>query len=104
MLKKMNITPSIIDSKTPNPKTITKKADIIISAVGKANIVKPEMIKKGVILIGVGLHKEEDGKLHGDYDEEKIKNIVSFYAPTPGGVGPVNVAMLLKNLIQDVKN
>jgi len=51
------------------------------------------------MLISVGLHKEKDGKLRGDYNEDEIKNIASFYTPTPGGVGPVNVAMLLKNLV-----
>jgi len=104
MLRKMNIEPSIIDSKTSNPEALTKKADIIISAVGKSDVVKSEMLKKGVILIGVGLSKGSDGKLHGDYDEEKIKNIASFYTPTPGGVGPVNVAMLLENLVTAAKN
>jgi len=104
MLRKMNIEPSIIDSKTKNPEALTKKADIIISAVGKSDVVRPEMIKKGLILIGVGLHRGDDGKLHGDYDEEKIKNIASFYTPTPGGVGPVNVAMLLKNLVLATEN
>src|SRR3989344_4453304 len=98
MMRKMGIEPTVIDSKTPNAETITKTADIIISAVGKPNVLKPEMLKKGVILISIGLSKGKDGKLHGDYDEEKIKNIASFYTPTPGGVGPVNVAMLLKNL------
>jgi len=101
---KMKIEPSIIDSKIKNPEEITKKADIIISAVGKPNIVKPNMIKKGVVLISIGLHKGLDGKLKGDYNEEKIKDIVSFYTPTPGGVGPVNVAMLFKNLIESAKN
>jgi methylenetetrahydrofolate dehydrogenase (NADP+)/methenyltetrahydrofolate cyclohydrolase len=104
MLKQMGIEPQVIDSKTPNKEAITKAADIIISAVGKSNVVKPEMLKKGVILIGVGLHKGNDGKLHGDYDEEKIKKIASFYTPTPGGVGPINVAMLLKNLVKAAEN
>lgn len=99
MLEKMNLNPIIIDSKTQNATEITKTADIIISTVGKSNIIKPEMIKKGVILVSIGLNKGEDGKLHGDYEEDKIKNLASFYTPTPGGVGPVNVAMLLKNLI-----
>lgn len=102
--KKMGINPTVIDSKTENPKILTKNADIIISAVGKQNIIKPEMLKKGVILISIGLHKGSDGKLHGDYDEEKIKNIASFYTPTPGGVGPVNVAVLLKNLLTACEN
>lgn len=98
MFEKMGISPQIIDSKTPNPSLITKNADIIISAVGKPNMVRGEMIKKGVILISVGLSRRNDGKLHGDYDENEIKNIASFYTPELGGVGPVNVAMLLKNL------
>ncbi|HKC14721.1 MAG TPA: bifunctional 5,10-methylenetetrahydrofolate dehydrogenase/5,10-methenyltetrahydrofolate cyclohydrolase [Patescibacteria group bacterium] len=91
---------NIIDSNTRNKTKITKKADVIISAVGKPNIIKPEMIKKGAILISIGLFKGPDGKMHGDYDEKSIKNIASFYTPTPGGVGPVNVAMLLKNLVE----
>ncbi|MBI4089742.1 MAG: hypothetical protein HY424_03505 [Candidatus Levybacteria bacterium] len=102
MFKKMNIKPTIIDSKTKNPKALTKKADIIISAVGKPNVIDSQNIKRGVILIGIGLFRGADGKLHGDFNEEAVKNIVSFYTSTPGGVGPVNVAMLLKNLIDAI--
>lgn len=100
MFRKLEIEPLIIDSKTKNPELLTKDADIIISAVGKTNVIMPENIKQGVILIGIGLHKEKNGKIIGDYDEKKIKNIASFYTPTPGGVGPINVAMLLKNLVK----
>lgn len=106
-LRKLGIKPEIIDSKTPNPQLLTKTADIIISCVGKPNVIQPENIKKdlpagrqGVILISVGLYREEDGKLHGDYDEEEIKDIAAFYTPTPGGVGPVNIACLLENLVK----
>ncbi len=98
-LRKIGIQPLIIDSKTMSHELFTKNADIIISAVGKENILNSKMVKKGTILIGVGLHKGLDGKLHGDYEEKDIKDITSFYTPTPGGVGPVNVAMLLENLI-----
>lgn len=104
MLKDMGIEPEVIDSKTTNPKEIAKKADILISTVGKSNIVKPEMLKKNVILVSVGLHRAEDGKLHGDYEEDEIKHIASFYTPTPGGVGPVNVTMLLENLLSAAEN
>jgi methylenetetrahydrofolate dehydrogenase (NADP+) / methenyltetrahydrofolate cyclohydrolase len=97
-LQELGIKPLVIDSQTENPENITKNADIIISAVGKENIVNPEMIKQGLILIGIGQHKK-NGKIVGDYDEEKIKNIASFYTPTPGGVGPIDVSMLLKNLV-----
>lgn len=102
-LREMNIEPIVIDSKTENPKAIVKTADIIISAVGKSNVVKPDMLKKGIILISIGMHKENDGKLHGDYEDEQVKNIASFYTPTPGGVGPVNVAMLLKNVVKSTE-
>lgn len=98
-LKQRGANVAVIDSKTQNPKKLTKKATVIISAVGRKNIITPEMISKGVILVSVGLHKGEDDKLHGDYDEEEIAGFASFYTPTPGGVGPVNVAMLLENLL-----
>ncbi|MBP9719510.1 MAG: bifunctional 5,10-methylenetetrahydrofolate dehydrogenase/5,10-methenyltetrahydrofolate cyclohydrolase [Candidatus Levybacteria bacterium] len=100
LLKKYGITPTIIDSRTKDPLKLTKQADIIISAVGKENVIIPEMIKKDVILISIGQHKQKDGKFHGDYEEESIKDIAAYYSPTPGGVGPVNVACLLDNLIQ----
>lgn len=100
LLKKLDIAPTVIDSKTQNGQLITEEADIIISTVGRDNIVRSENIKNGVILIGVGMHKGEDGKLHGDYEEEDIKEIAAYYTPIPGGVGPVNVAMLLSNLLQ----
>ena len=97
--KKLDLKPTVVDSKTPNPSEILKKADIIISAVGRENIIKPAILKKGVILIGVGIFRGLDGKLHGDYNEEEIESIAAYFTPTPGGVGPVNVAMLFENLL-----
>jgi methylenetetrahydrofolate dehydrogenase (NADP+) / methenyltetrahydrofolate cyclohydrolase len=99
LLNKLGVNPEIIDSKTDNPEELMKSADIIISSVGRENVIKPENIKKGVVLIGVGILRGEDKKLKGDYDVEKIKDIAGYYTPTPGGVGPVNVAMLLDNLL-----
>lgn len=98
--EKMGIDFSVVDSKTENPQLVIKSADIIISAVGKPNVLNSNNIKKGAILLSVGLHKAPDGKLHGDYDEKEIEQIVSYYTPTPGGVGPVNVACLLENLVE----
>ena len=97
--KEKGIDFEFIERTRENPEEVTQKADIIISSVGKKDIIKPTMIKNGVILIGVGINKDEDGHLYGDYEEDQIKDIASFYTPTPGGVGPVNVAMLLENLI-----
>lgn len=90
---------SVIHSKTKNIPFFIKQADIVVSCVGKANIVTPEMVHKKTVLIGVGLHKGEEGKLCGDYDEAKIANKVAYYTPTPGGMGPVNVAYLLRNVV-----
>ncbi len=97
-LQKNKIKVNSLDSKTENSIKIIKESDIIISAVGKRELIKPDMLKKDVILIGIGQHKEEDGKFYGDYIENKIKNIASLYTTTPGGIGPINVATLLKNL------
>ncbi len=98
-LNKLGAHPTQIDSKTLSPDKLIKKADIIIPAIGKPNIITSKKIKKGAILIGVGIAKSEDGKLHGDYNEDNIKNTAGFYTPTPGGVGPVNVGLLMDNLI-----
>ena len=104
LLQKLKLNLNVIDSKTENKEKILKSSDIIISAVGKPRIISSKNIKKGVILIGVGIHMEKDNKLHGDYDENDIEKKASFYTPTPGGVGPLNVAMLLKNLIEASEN
>jgi len=91
---------SIIHSQTPNPEEIIKTADIVISCVGRRHVVRRHNIKKGAILISVGLSRDSEGKLHGDYEEEEIKDVARLYTPTPGGVGPINVACLMVNLVK----
>ncbi len=88
---------TVVTSETANPEVICKHADIIITATGK-KIIEPHVLKKGVILLNVGLRKE-NGKLKGDYDEDHIKDIASYYTQTPGGLGPLDVLYLYKNLI-----
>src|SRR3989338_66873 len=100
-LKKLGVEPEIIDSKTLNRDEILQNADVVISTVGR-KIVKPNQLKKGTILIGVGIHSE-GGKARGDYDENEIEPVAAAYTPTPGGVGPLNLAYLYKNLIQAAK-
>lgn len=85
-------------SKTPNSGSFYKEADIIISAVGK-KVLTPDLLKPGVILINVGIRKEND-RWRGDYDEDEIKDIASFYTSTPGGVGPLDIAYLMDNLVK----
>jgi methylenetetrahydrofolate dehydrogenase (NADP+)/methenyltetrahydrofolate cyclohydrolase len=98
-LRRLGIEPQIIDSKTPNPDEIIRNADIVISCVGKGQVVNSTNIKNGTILIGVGT-RGEDGKIKGDYIKKDVENIVSAYTPTPGGVGPVNLSFLFQNLIE----
>ena len=90
---------SVIHSQTEDPETILKNATVIISCVGKKGVIKKHMVTPGVILISVGLTRDKEGKLHGDYDVDNIKDTASFYTPTPGGVGPVNVSCLMQNLV-----
>lgn len=87
----------VVDTNTPNPQNITKKADIIISAVGKPNFIKKNMVKKNVVLIDAGT-SEVNGDLLGDIDP-KVFDIASYYTPVPGGIGPVTIAMLLQNTV-----
>jgi methylenetetrahydrofolate dehydrogenase (NADP+)/methenyltetrahydrofolate cyclohydrolase len=90
-----------LSSKTPNPESYYKSADVIITAVGK-KVLTPSMLKPGVVLINVGVRKEK-GRLKGDYEESEIKNVASYYTPTPGGVGPIDVVYLYKNLVDSAK-
>lgn len=98
-LAKYDCATSIIHSQTPNPKTILKNSTVIIGCAGKKHIITKSAVTRGVILIAVGIWRDKEGKLHGDYEPEDIEGVASFYTPTPGGVGPVNVACLMHNLI-----
>jgi methylenetetrahydrofolate dehydrogenase (NADP+)/methenyltetrahydrofolate cyclohydrolase len=100
--KKRNVPFDVIHSTTDNREFLLKNADIVISCVGKQVIHKKD-VKDGVILIGVGLSRQ-NGKLIGDYDENEIKDTASYYTPTPGGVGPLTVAFLLKNIVDAYGN
>lgn len=90
-----------INSQTPEPVQYIKEADIIITAVGQ-KVIEPEYIKEGAILLNVGLRKE-NGVLKGDFDEKQVKSVASWYSPTPGGIGPIDVLYLFSNLIQAAK-
>lgn len=96
---KMGIGFIVAHSQTKNLEKLCSKSKIIISCVGKPDIVRHDMITSKTTLIGVGLHPEED-KLRTDYNQEEIAGRAKYYTPVPGGVGPVNVACLFDNLIQ----
>ena len=96
--KKATVT--VCNSRTKDLKAHTSKADIIIIAVGVPYLLKEDMVKDGAIVIDVGINRLDTGKLVGDADFEGLKNKCSFLTPVPGGVGPMTIAMLLKNTIK----
>ena len=98
-----NATVTICHSKTTNLKEICSNADILISAVGKANFIKKDMVKKGAVVIDVGINRDENNKLCGDIDFDEVSKICSYITPVPGGVGPMTIAMLLKNTLTCAK-
>ena len=98
-----NATVTICHSRTRNLSEITRTADILISAVGKTDMVTADMIKDGAIVIDVGMNRTDEGKLVGDVDFEKVKEKASYITPVPGGVGPMTIAMLMNNVIKATK-
>lgn len=97
-----NATVTVCHSKTKNLKEITKQADILIAAIGKAKFITADMVKEGATVIDVGINRTESG-LVGDTDFETIKNKVAFITPVPGGVGPMTIAMLMNNVVKAAK-
>ncbi len=92
-----NATVTICHSKTKNLADITRQADILVSAVGKVGIVTADMVSKGTVVIDVGINRNQDGKLCGDVLFDEVSKLASHITPVPGGVGPMTIAMLMKN-------
>jgi methylenetetrahydrofolate dehydrogenase (NADP+)/methenyltetrahydrofolate cyclohydrolase len=92
-------TVTICHSGTRNLKEITQKADILVCAVGKPNFLTKDMIKPGAVVIDVGINRKQNGKVCGDACFEEVEKLASFITPVPGGVGPMTIAMLLKNVV-----
>lgn len=93
-------TVTVCHSKTKNLKEICKRADILVCAIGKPKFFNREYIKDGAVVIDVGIHRQEDGKLCGDVDFEDVKDIVSAISPVPNGVGSMTVCMLMNNCVK----
>ena len=98
-----NATVDICHIYTKDLKAHTLRADIVIVGVGKVNLITEDMIKDGAIVIDIGINRLESGKLVGDVDFENVSKKCSYITPVPGGVGPMTIAMLLKNTIKAVK-
>ena len=103
LLLHKNATVTICHSRTKNLAEITSKADILVAAVGKAKFVKADMVKEGAVVIDVGMNRDENGKLCGDVDFADVEPKASAITPVPGGVGPMTIAMLMKNTLKAVK-
>lgn len=98
-----NATVEITHSRTQNLAEVTKTADILVAAIGKAKFVTADMVKDGAIVIDVGMNRDENGKLCGDVDFENVKEKCSFITPVPGGVGPMTISMLMRNTLTAAK-
>ena len=86
-------------SRTVDLAKYTREADILVAAVGKSKLIKGDMVKKGAVIIDVGMNRDENGKLTGDVDFEQCEPLASAITPVPGGVGPMTITMLLKNTL-----
>jgi methylenetetrahydrofolate dehydrogenase (NADP+)/methenyltetrahydrofolate cyclohydrolase len=98
-----NGTVTVCHSKTKDLKTVCKRADILVAAVGKPKMINSEYVKEGAVVVDVGIHRMENGKLCGDVDFDDVKDIVSAITPVPGGVGPMTIAMLMVNCVKAAK-
>ena len=103
MLINKNATVTVCHSRTFDLASHTKKADILISAAGKPGLITADMVRPGALVIDVGINRKADGKLTGDVDFEKVKEVADAITPVPGGVGPMTIIMLMKNTIKAAK-
>ena len=98
LLLNADATVTVCHSKTINLADITREADILVAAVGKKKFITADMVKRGAVVIDVGMNRDEEG-LFGDVDFEHVKDVAGYITPVPGGVGPMTIAMLLMNTV-----
>ncbi|MDE6595356.1 MAG: bifunctional 5,10-methylene-tetrahydrofolate dehydrogenase/5,10-methylene-tetrahydrofolate cyclohydrolase, partial [Oscillospiraceae bacterium] len=103
LLLHKNGTVTICHSRTKNLAEICSKADILVAAVGKAGFVTPDMVKDGAVVIDVGMNRNSEGKLCGDVDYATCFDKAGYITPVPGGVGPMTIAMLMRNTLTAAK-
>lgn len=103
LLLRENGTVTVCHSRTRNLKEVTKRADILVAAIGKPKFINSSFIKEGAVVIDVGIHRDENNKLCGDVDFDDVTNKVSAITPVPGGVGPMTIAMLMNNCVESVR-
>lgn len=99
LLLAADATVTVAHSRTPDLSAVTRNADILVAAVGRAKLIKTDMVKPGAVVIDVGMNRDETGKLCGDVDFAEVKEIAGSITPVPGGVGPMTIAMLMQNTV-----
>lgn len=99
LLLAADATVTVAHSYTPDLSAVTRNADILVAAVGRAKLIKADMVKPGAVVIDVGMNRDENGKLCGDVDFAEVKEIAGSITPVPGGVGPMTIAMLMQNTV-----
>jgi len=104
LLLHRHATVTICHSRTKPLDEVTRRADILVAAIGRANFITADMVKEGAVVIDVGINRNDEGKLTGDVDYENIKDKASYITPVPGGVGPMTIAMLLWNTLESAKH
>ena len=100
LLLRENATVTMCHSRTRNLGEVTRRADVLVVAIGRPNLITADMVKPGAVVIDVGMNRLPDGKLTGDVDYEQVKEVAGAITPVPGGVGPMTIAMLLENTIE----
>ena len=100
LMLRENATVTVCHSKTKNLPEICRRADILIVAIGRPKMITAEYVKEGAVVIDVGIHRQEDGKLCGDVDFTQVEPIAGAITPVPGGVGPMTIAMLMNNCVE----
>jgi methylenetetrahydrofolate dehydrogenase (NADP+)/methenyltetrahydrofolate cyclohydrolase len=104
LLLQANGTVTICHSRTKDLAEVTRRADILVVAIGKADFITADMVKEGAVVIDVGMNRRADGKLTGDVDYATVSEKASYITPVPGGVGPMTITMLLKNTLTAAEN
>ena len=103
MLLAKNATVTVAHSRTADLADVTRRADVLIAAVGRAKMITGDMVKPGALVIDVGMNRDENGKLCGDVDPASVMGIAGWVSPVPGGVGPMTIAMLMTNTVEAVE-
>jgi methylenetetrahydrofolate dehydrogenase (NADP+)/methenyltetrahydrofolate cyclohydrolase len=103
LMLRENATVTVTHSHTKNLKEITKQADILIVAIGRAKFITADYVKDQAVVIDVGMDRDENGKLCGDVDFDSVQKVAGAITPVPGGVGPMTIAMLMKNCLTSLE-